>query len=175
MALVVETGAGLANSNSFASVAQGDAYADSRLYKTAWQEAVLPDKEKALITATAAISRDFVFDGVPTSESQALVFPRDGLYTTDGILIADNAMPLILIDATCELANAFLEKNREAEATSRGIKEEEKSVASGMFKRTVYDPIDRVHVSTDVVARMLARLGGVSREGSLNADVTRVY
>jgi hypothetical protein len=98
MALVVETGEGIANAESYASVEYADAYHLVRL-NTQWGTLTPEAKEAALREATDYIEMRFadVFRGAPATESQALSFPRNytGFPTT---------MPAPLLKATAEYA-----------------------------------------------------------------------
>lgn len=66
---------GGANSNSYATAAEGDAYFANRLYATDWLNAVTGTKEEALITATMRLEQEF-YIGVRATSTQALSWPR---------------------------------------------------------------------------------------------------
>ena len=55
LVLIKEDGTGLVNANTYASVADGDAYHEAHLYATAWTAATTPNKEAALAMATRLI------------------------------------------------------------------------------------------------------------------------
>lgn len=76
MALVVEDGTGLSNSNSYISVAELDSWADDRGYDlSAYTTA---NKEAALITSTLDFLEVFyTFKGDPLETDQALQLPTD--------------------------------------------------------------------------------------------------
>jgi hypothetical protein len=82
MALVVEDGTGLANANSYASVADADAYHELR-GNSVWTEAADSDKEIALVRATDYIDLSS-FKGEAEEPGQALQFPRHDLYNRNG-------------------------------------------------------------------------------------------
>ena len=52
LTLVKEDGTGKSDANSYASVADADAYHEGHLYASAWTGATTADKEKALVMAT---------------------------------------------------------------------------------------------------------------------------
>ena len=52
LTLIKETGAGLANANSYAEVADGNAYHDGHLYATAWTAATDAQKAAALVMSS---------------------------------------------------------------------------------------------------------------------------
>src|SRR5262245_16352884 len=76
LVLVKEDGSGLANANSYANAADGDAYHDGHLYATAWTAASAGNKDKALVFATRLIDSQVQFNGGRTKEDQALQWPR---------------------------------------------------------------------------------------------------
>jgi hypothetical protein len=81
MALVVEDGTGLANANSYISVAYADAYFTDRA-NAAWGTATQQAKEAALINASSYLDIRFSDNlrGIPLNPGvQALSFPRKHL------------------------------------------------------------------------------------------------
>src|SRR6186713_2161702 len=105
LTLIKETGAGLADANSYASGADGDAYFDGHLYATAWTAATLANKEKALVFATRLIDAEYLFAGWKTTEEQALQWPRMSCRNPDGEDdLPTDAVPKAVQDAACELA-----------------------------------------------------------------------
>ncbi len=116
MALTVGT-------DSYITVADADAYMDTRLYATAWA-VTDSDKEKALKMATRAIDR-ITLRGIKKTIAQDLAFPRCYLWG-DKILIPDpddtllgikrgaylceTEVPQPVLDATCEEALALLDR-----------------------------------------------------------------
>lgn len=76
MALVVEDGTGLSNSNSYISVAELDAWADDRAIDLSAYDTAA--KEAALITSCLDFLEVFyTFEGDPLEEGQALQLPTD--------------------------------------------------------------------------------------------------
>lgn len=65
--------------NSFVSVADADAYFEGRVSSDVWATSLLAAKEKTLISATRILD-SLEWAGVAVSDSQALSFPRSGLY-----------------------------------------------------------------------------------------------
>jgi len=108
MALIIETGAIVADANSFVTLEEIREYAEAR-------GRTLPvDDEDLEPFAHRAMdyikSRRGDFDGTRVSDTQPLPFPRTGMYI-DNVLIADDFMPLELIELQCaltvELANGL--------------------------------------------------------------------
>jgi hypothetical protein len=107
MALVIEDGTGIELADSWATVEEADAYAES-IGNTAWTASNdEPLKEQALRRAARFIIIAFNnrFAGIRTyGLSQTLPFPRTGLLLADGILLEDDYIPPELIQAQIELA-----------------------------------------------------------------------
>lgn len=123
MALIATPGDPAAN--SFETVAEADAYFQTRPGSDAWFELAPTEKEAALIQATRLITVGICWTGTPTTETQALPWPRTGMAARNGGLVADTAVPLDLKWATSELALALLTRDRVAEnqADALGLKE----------------------------------------------------
>lgn len=105
MALVLEDGSGVDGANTYALEADADAYFDMR-GTTAWTDSA-GDKEGALVRGTAAIDATYRarFGGYKTNgRTQALQWPRTGVYDAEGLPIASDEIPQEIIDATCEAA-----------------------------------------------------------------------
>lgn len=97
MALVVEDGTGLANAESYVSVADADAY-HVDFGNTAWASSTEPAKEAALRRATQYLDSRYRYRGEPLTDTQALAWPR-----TINDAISDWPVKR-LADACCELA-----------------------------------------------------------------------
>ena len=82
MTLVVEDGTGLANADSYITVAQYKAYADGRGYDySTLTDAQIEVKLREGVQFVDTIGR---FKGVQLTEGQALEFPRSGCYDWNG-------------------------------------------------------------------------------------------
>lgn len=103
MAFVVEDGSGLSNANSYASVAEADAYADDRNL-TAWHSNPA-HKEEALIRATDYIEAVYrqAWLGYRASQTQGLSWPRTNV-EVDLYPVAANIVPKEVKYATIEMA-----------------------------------------------------------------------
>lgn len=128
MAFVVEDGTGLANANSYVSVADADAYFADRGI-AAWTGSSTV-KEHALIRATDFIETVYGrrFRGSVVTDTQALSFPR---YIT-----GEDEIPSDLKKATCEYA---------LRALSASLLPDPSSDATGlplMGKTTIVGPIE---------------------------------
>jgi hypothetical protein len=111
MTFIVETGAGLSNAESYASVAQADAYHAKRL-NTTWASLDAPTKEGLLIKATEYMVGQYRdnWKGQRTSATQALDWPRYNVQLPDvGFGAVDtyvpwNVVPAEVVNACCWLA-----------------------------------------------------------------------
>jgi|GEM_PF-197436 len=121
---IKETGAGLTDANSYASVADGDTYHNGHLYASDWTGASVSTKEAALIMATRLIDGTFDFRGFRSSNSQALQWPRQmcvdpdradvrlsALQNNVGCYFDSDAVPQGVVDATCELARELIKSD----------------------------------------------------------------
>lgn len=103
LTLVVETGAGLANANAFASRATVTERLEASPYAEAWAGVDVVKQDQCIAEGTRWLA-SLPWDGVPTTQAQALPFPRAWLYRPDGYAIASNLIPAWLIDATARMA-----------------------------------------------------------------------
>lgn len=155
--LTKETGAGLANANSYAEVADGDAYHEGHLYATAWTGANADQKAAALVMATRLMDAEFQFNGVKTSSAQVLAWPRERCPSPDDEdELPDDAVPKAVVAATCELARELLLVDRTASPAGEGLKYQ--NVGS---TQTGYDKSDRRPVIPAVVQALLGKFGAL--------------
>jgi len=171
LTLIKETGAGLANANSYASAADGDAYYDGHLYATAWTAAILANKEKALVFATRLIDSQFQFNGVKAHETQALQWPREACLDRDAPdgWAASDTVPVCLRDATCEMARELLILDRTGAPTGEGLRYE----VDGTIQKG-YDKRDRRPILSYVTQGLLAKYGSLLKSRSGSVRLTRV-
>lgn len=104
MSLIVETGVGLPDANSYASVASADAYYSQR-GNADWAALTTAAKESALILATDYLEATYTeaWKGERVSGTQALSWPRYDVIV-DGYELISNALPIKLVHACIELA-----------------------------------------------------------------------
>ncbi len=182
LTLIKETGAGLANANAYADVADGDAYHDGHLYATAWAAATTASKTTALVMASRLIDAEYQFDGVQTTDAQALAWPRYRCPDPDrdaslrvGLLLAsenwvpENTVPKAVVQATCELARELLITDRTASPAGEGLK-----YYNDAGKQTGYDKTDTRPVVPKLVQAMLAKYGSLISAKSGAVKLIRV-
>lgn len=96
--------------NAYATVAEGDTYLADRLDVAAWVDASAGAKAQALITAADILDR-MSWTGYALSESQAMAFPRSGIYFDPRIgsnVVLDATVPTRISNANIELAYHLL-------------------------------------------------------------------
>mgnify|MGYP003490680866 CR=1 FL=1 len=100
MALVLETGAGLSNATSSASVAEADAYSARQ------GPSSTATKEAALNAASRFLAQTYEgrWQGYRVRQEQALPWPRSGVYDSDEFPVGWNSVPLAVKHATIEAA-----------------------------------------------------------------------
>jgi hypothetical protein len=150
MALIVEDGSGLANSESYASVAEASAYFMARAQADAWD--VVDDKEAALRLATDYIEQTYRLRwiGLRGSDDQALSWPRENAMMPDmDEFIANNVVPVEVKRAAYELAlrsaSAPLLTDTEREVSSEAIAGAlSVTYVAGSNRQTKYEAVERV-------------------------------
>lgn len=118
--IVVETGAGLTNSNSYCSVDEADVYHENRLQVSSWSAATETIKETALVWATRLIDEGVAWKGYRTTDAQALMWPRTLVYDREGYTFDSYVIPSWLKNATAEYARNLVDEDRTAE-TNRDL------------------------------------------------------
>ncbi|CAB4194529.1 hypothetical protein UFOVP1254_105 [uncultured Caudovirales phage] len=112
MTLIVETGTGSGSAESYASIADADAYQTAR-GNTLWTGLLELEKEQALRRATAFMSQIYRmrWAGYRMSEVQALDWPRAYVPIPDVVgiyrgtsFVANNSVPIVVKNACIELA-----------------------------------------------------------------------
>lgn len=137
------------NANSYATLAEANAYHDTRLHNAEWSSASEADKEKALKMATRALDQ-LMWKGVTTTSTQVLKFPRAYLLDIHGNYQDSDTIPTQLVEATAELAWLLIVKDSTRESTTKGIK----SVGAGPVN-VVFDKTDRARNIPDSVIDMV--------------------
>jgi hypothetical protein len=187
LTLVKEDGSGKTDANSYADVADGDAYHDGHLYASAWTGATPDRKAAALVMATRLIDSQFQFNGSRTSASQALQWPRAecrdpdmGLVTLSVLLpmlsdfVPYGSVPKAVVRATCEMARELLVVDRTAAPPGEGVE----SVQTGHSSQDVggtgissessttkYSKADTRPIISRVARSMLGKFGALISGG----------
>lgn len=177
LALIKEDGTGKADANSYASAADGDAYHDGHLYASAWTAASAGNKDAALVMATRLIDAEYQFNGVRTTDAQALAWPRyrcpdpdrDSRLLLGGNWMPENQVPKNVLAATCEMARELLIADRTVAPAGEGFKYQN---VGGI--QTGYDKTDRRPIISPVAQAMLAKYGSQVKSKSGAVRLLRV-
>ena len=169
LTLIKETGPGLVDANSYADVADGDAYHDGHLYASAWTAASADQKAVALVMASRLIDAEYQFGGFKTTDGQALQWPRFrcpdpdrdatlrvGLLLISENWVPDNSVPKTVVQAACELARELLLVDRTASPAGEGLK-----YYNNAGVQTGYDKTDKRPTIPAVVQALLAKYGSL--------------
>lgn len=128
--------------NSYLTLAEAQAYWDTKLFTDAWDAS--PDQEAALILATRTLNailtprREYnlavgavmayfetgpTWTGLIASNTQALPWPRTGMFNRNGVAINPATIPQELKDATAELAGqmSLADRTIDNDAAVQGI------------------------------------------------------
>lgn len=116
MPLIVETGNIVANANAYCTLDEAEAYFETRLHKSAWDNASDDDKEAAILWATRLLDENVRWYGAPVSNNQPLAWPRSGVSGIDS-----DEIPTFLKQATAEFAMHLIIEDRTLE-TNRDLK-----------------------------------------------------
>ena len=194
LTLVKEDGTGLSNANSYASVADGDAYFEGHLYATAWTAATSDTKAAALVMATRLVDTQFQFNGYRAHETQALQWPRERCPDPDrnavssslqspllSSFVPNDEVPAGVASAVCEMARELLIADRTAAPPGEGISSTQTSSAThdsagGSSSQTSvsYSKEDTRAIMSRVAQAMLAKYGALIQGGSGSVRLVRV-
>ena len=181
LTLVKEDGTGKVDANSYASVADGDAYFEGHLYATAWTAATSGTKAAALVMATRLVDSQFQFNGYRAHETQALQWPRERCPDPDrnavssslqspllSSFVPNDEVPIGVAAAVCEMARELLIVDRTAAPPGEGIAATQTSQAShtdtsgtSSQSSTTYSKSDTRQVISPVAQAMLAKYGAL--------------
>jgi hypothetical protein len=113
-----ETGAGLSNADTFASLTDATTYFTNRPESSAvWSAATDPQREGVLRYATTILNNRYNWPGSIKVETQALAWPRDGARDKEGRDLEDS-VPSLIVQATIELARFLLSNPANASTSS---------------------------------------------------------
>lgn len=159
LTLIKEDGSRVAGANSYATVADCDAYHAGHVYASAWTAATGEQNTAALVMATRVIDSQFQFRGRKVADDQALQWPRQDCPDPDSPevngVVAEGVIPQVIVDATCELARVLLGKDVTADPNEPGLK----SLRLEGTLRVDWDVRKRVAGVPAYVRTMLTRFG----------------
>lgn len=162
MSVVLDATVGGASSNTYCTEAEADAYFDARLpLPTPWEDAADPTAALAMaariLDALAQPHRyrqgDYMvttrqWTGAAATSTQAMAWPRTGMFDKNGYAIASTVIPRDLKNAQAELAGQLIiaDTTLDNAASVQGVK----SVRAGSVSVSFSDIIDK-HVLPDSV------------------------
>jgi len=164
-----------ATADSYVSVTNANTYlTTNRTYTTEWDDAVEATRERVLRWATNLLDLHVDWYGYPTTQLQALRFPRVGLVDRDGRNIDQDTIPTLLERATSELALALLQRNRTAEPATlgRGIERIKVDVIDIKIKESAR--IELIPADVLAMVSVFGRLADSSRAGGGIVKLERV-
>jgi hypothetical protein len=132
MALIIETGEGIPNADSYATVAECEAYAVK--YYGASLHGSPADKEAAMRRAVAHMDSLRWKGSKANGRNQSLAWPRSGVTDCEGISIASDVIPSEVIAAQHEFARA--------EFIAPGVLSPQGSVLDAIRNRAKVDVIE---------------------------------
>lgn len=107
MAFTVEDGTGVADANSYVTIAEAAAHFQD-LNDEDWADADLKPRQAALIKATQYLEATYTWVGTKKTKAQALGWPRSGAEDKDGFSIDSTIVPQKVKDAVFFLAKEAL-------------------------------------------------------------------
>ena len=152
MALTLITTAAGSTSNAYCTLAEAESYMEARLHKANWTAATDVSKNAAIAWAPRILDEDLDWDGSIYSSSQALRWPRIGVYTRDGYAVTSSTIPQFLKNATAEFAFKLIEEDRTSDFSMAGLK---KIVIEGAVQLTA-DTSTKKPSIPDSVYRMVS-------------------
>jgi len=161
--MALDNTVGGASADSYCSEAEADAYygSDAHLWSSVWTAATTPQKEAALKTATRLLDDLVDWKGAKLASTQALRWPREGVYDRDGNLLATDAIPTFLIRATAEFSRFLLSSDRTAESDTLGIS----ALKVGPVALD-FDKRDRQQIIPDIIKKMVEKYGALNQRNS---------
>ena len=118
MTLIVETGDFNPNASSYASVEEADARHAASIAADTWDFFDIQQKEQRLITATRRLDTLFDWHGAPYRQDQPLGFPRRNLRDQTGRPVYMRRVPVLIKNATIDLALWLSDEAATAETSS---------------------------------------------------------
>jgi len=164
ISVVVETGAIIANANSYVTTAEIDTWIETNPHDSTWDDLTDAQKNGYCVMACRVLDEQIDWDGWQTDADQALDLPRSGMTDKNGNAIENDEIPTDVKNAQCELARLLVIADRTADADTAGFKE----IGVGSIK-LVINKADRVPVLADAVWNMIQWFGsknnpkGISR------------
>ena len=120
MAITLVATPGADDANTYCTLAEAEAYHETRLHNDDWVSASSSNKNKALAWATRLLDDLIEWNGSKTDVYQPLRFPRYNLVDTDGQILDSSTIPQFLKNATAEYAMHLIIGDRVKETDLKG-------------------------------------------------------
>ncbi len=159
------------NANTYATLAEANAYHTARLHNEEWTAAAVTDdtKNAALLWATRTLDDMFQWVGRKQSKEQALDWPRYGVYDDENYYVDQLTIPKRLKEAQSELAFLLIKQDRTSAQDGGGLKSLTVDVISLEF-----DSMDRLKAIPPNIAEMLSAFGASKSSDLRSVKVARV-
>ena len=106
---IVEDGSAVENANAYCEIADADQIIENYGNSEDWSDATDDEKENAIREATRYLDLHYIWDGYKVYSDQSLQWPRSEMYDEDDNYIADDEIPVKLIQACAYLALKVIE------------------------------------------------------------------
>lgn len=172
---VLETGAGLLNSNSYASLDESDDYLYVKPNSDAWAAQSDTDKERYLLWSARLMEQRVRWNGVKAVAASALSWPRDYLVDRDGIPVPNNVVPDEVKAACIEIAyhlfSHAVDPSAPVVAGSTGVKRYKLDVLEIEYQDSALTTFNPFPLGLNAI---LAPLGSIASSGPNFVPITRV-
>jgi hypothetical protein len=147
LTLIPETGAGLPNANTLATRDQVTTALEASPFADAWADVDPTKQDQCIVEASAWLTR-LGWEGMRTTEAQAMAWPRAWMTTPDGYAIASNLVPTFVVEAVARLA-FWLSQQGASPYESNGLQPGTELALPGGLRLT---PDSGVKLPADVLA-----------------------
>jgi len=117
MALIATVGG--ADTNSYVTLDEAESYFENRVHAGDWEN--VEDQEAALVTASLTIDWYVKWKGTRVAETQAMQWPRSGVYDDRGELYSESVVPQKVKTAVFEFALSSIGSDRTADGDLAGL------------------------------------------------------
>jgi len=119
--MALDNTVGSADANSYVSLAEANAYFADRAHAESWEE--VENQEQMLITASSQLDWYVTWKGTRVTGTQAMDWPRSGVYDKVGELYPEDVIPNDVKVAVYELALSSFDVDRTADGDLAGLSE----------------------------------------------------
>jgi hypothetical protein len=164
--LIVETGSGKPNANSYISLEEANSYFENkRLNSSSWTSTSDANKKIALKMATSVLDHEVQWKGEKRYTAGSLRWPRNWVYDDDGALLSNDYVPSTVREATAEMALWLLGQDRFTNRSGIGLKKLRVDVIELEF-----DKYDKVDLVPSFIRRMLIEFGDVHTSSGIKTQ-----